>query len=540
MSFLIQRAIGRGFALNEIREAELHIGRGTAAALRSDNPAVALEHAVITTDSGGYTIIDRGSITGTYVNGTPVESHVLAKGDVVEIGDLRIEVQAADPAKPLFLRVRSSSPRRGVDYFEEEEAPEVIQAGGTMRARRIDFAESYRLARPYLSKVSIMALLLLAAIAIVGDVTQPEKQKAFMPGGVSSAHSVARDADGHSIAEQCDACHTPWQGVPDRKCSECHGKATHADNVANAPACNTCHGEHRGTTKLADIDERRCLECHRSLREHMKEPKSDVLAKFGEVTSFGGKHPEFTWPADADTLRLNHKLHLRRGGIFNADGKREELACSSCHELVETRGKFDPAPIRYDKHCQRCHRLTFDPRFPTAEIPHGSDPGLVYGFIVTTYSGSRDLAGKSPEELRRILSSSSAPVTPDQRAVLNAEQVIKTKCALCHTIERRGTQLAAVKPVIPTRWMRLGEFTHTSHRNIECETCHKGVRESSRTADVLLPARTECTDCHGGKDAAKQAGATAASSSCVLCHDYHQRKDLMTRASAASRATRRQ
>lgn len=538
MSFLIQRAIGRGFALNEVREAELHIGRGTAAALRSDNPAVALEHAVITSDGGGYTIIDRGSITGTYVNGSPVESHVLAKGDVLEIGDLRIDVQSADPTKPLFLRVRSSSPRRR-DFQEEEEAPEVIEAGGTMRAKRIDFAESYRLARPYLSKLSLIALLLLATIAIVGDATQPEKQKAFMPGGVSSAHGVARDAEGNSIAEQCDACHTPWQGVPDRKCSECHGKARHAENVADAQRCNECHGEHRGTMKLAEMDERRCLECHRSLREHMKVVKPDVLAKFGEITSFGDKHPDFSWPADTDTLRLNHKLHLRKGGIFNAEGKREELACSSCHELVETRGKFDPAPIRYDKHCQRCHRLTFDPRFPTSEIPHGSDPGLVYGFIVTTYSGSRDLAGKSPEELRRILSSSSAPVTPDQRAVLNAEQVIKTKCALCHTIERRGQQLAAVKPVIPARWMPSGEFTHTSHRNIDCEKCHTAARDSSKTVDVLLPARAQCVDCHGGKDAAKQAGASAAPSSCVLCHDYHQRKDLMTRAAAASRVVRR-
>lgn len=530
MSFLVQRAMGRGFVLNEIRTEELRIGRGTSSELRSDNPAVALEHAVIRQEPGGYTIVDRGSITGTYVNGSPVETHLLAKGDVVEIGDLRIDIQAAQPPKSLFMRVSSTSSRRGDAGFseEDEEQPVAIAAGGTVRAQRIDFAESYRLARPYLSKLSVVAILLLATIAVIGEVSKPEKQKAFMPGGVSSAHSIARDDEGRPISEQCDACHTPWNGVPDSRCSECHGKAKHAENVADELPCTSCHMEHRAATKLAPIDDRSCIECHKSLAPHMKVRKPDVVARMGEVTSFADKHPGFTWPSDDNTLRLNHKVHLKSGGIFNAAGAREPLNCDSCHQLVETRSKFDPAPIRFDKHCQRCHKLTFDPRFPTAEIPHGSDPGLVYGFIVTTYSGSSKLAGKSPDELRRILGSGPAPVAPDARALLNAEQVIKTKCALCHTIERRGEQLASVRPVIRARWMPHGEFTHTDHRAVECEKCHTEARKSASTADVLMPAREQCVRCHGGSDA-KSGPDEVAKSSCVLCHNYHLNKDLMKR-----------
>ena len=48
-------------------------------------------------DAAGYTITDKGSITGTYVNEKPVESARLAKGDVIEIGDLHLEVQAPPP-----------------------------------------------------------------------------------------------------------------------------------------------------------------------------------------------------------------------------------------------------------------------------------------------------------------------------------------------------------------------------------------------------------------------------------------------------------
>ncbi|MFP5245838.1 MAG: FHA domain-containing protein, partial [Thermoanaerobaculia bacterium] len=68
MSFLIQRAAGRGLTLTQIHGELLRIGRGTNQDLRSDNPAVALEHAVIESDAAGYLITDRGSITGTYVN----------------------------------------------------------------------------------------------------------------------------------------------------------------------------------------------------------------------------------------------------------------------------------------------------------------------------------------------------------------------------------------------------------------------------------------------------------------------------------------
>ena len=90
MSFVIQRASGRGLALTQVRSDLLRIGRGTNAELRSENPAVALEHAVIETDANGFTITDKGSITGTYVNRRPVETARLARGDVIEIGDLRI------------------------------------------------------------------------------------------------------------------------------------------------------------------------------------------------------------------------------------------------------------------------------------------------------------------------------------------------------------------------------------------------------------------------------------------------------------------
>src|SRR6187549_3835058 len=100
MSFVIQLVVGRSLKLTQVKTDTLRIGRGTNADIRSENPAVAFEHALIEKDEGGYSIIDKGSITGTYVNRKPVESQRLAKGDAIEVGDLHIEVQVADAGKP--------------------------------------------------------------------------------------------------------------------------------------------------------------------------------------------------------------------------------------------------------------------------------------------------------------------------------------------------------------------------------------------------------------------------------------------------------
>ncbi len=531
MSFVIQRASGRGLALTQVRRDLLRIGRGTNAELRSENPAVALEHAVIEGDANGFTVTDKGSITGTYVNRRPVETARLARGDVIEIGDLRIEVQVLEPGKPLFVRVSTTSSVAGVFAGDDEEIVQGAGArGGAVKARKIDYADAFRLKRAWLTKLSLIAILLIVAFLVVAEVTKPEKQNAFMPGGISSAHARAKDPrTGELIGNNCRACHNPWRGVSDTSCTECHGRLPHAENQIGAPACADCHSEHRGFAKLAAAADATCISCHGDIAAHVKDPAA-LATKPKEILhilSFGGQHPDFTPRSDPDTLLFNHALHLKAGGVFNGEGRREELQCTQCHKLVETKGKVDPAPISFKSHCQRCHKLTFDPRFPNVEVPHGGDPADVYGFVLATYAGNRDIIGKSPEEVRRILTL-RPPSTPDQGAVLNAEQVVKVKCSKCHILQRSGTRLAAKTPEIPARWFLKAKFTHTPHRTLSCESCHENVRQSTNTSDVLMPVRKDCTGCHGGQSA-------KTSSSCATCHEYHEHsKVLLTKLGASS------
>jgi pSer/pThr/pTyr-binding forkhead associated (FHA) protein len=520
VSFVIQRASGGGLALTQVRRDVLRIGRGTNSELRSENPAVALEHAVIEGDGNGYTITDKGSITGTYVNRRPVETARLAKGDVIEIGDLRIEVQVIEPGKPLFLRVGSTSVASSGRDGDADVAVAIPGAkGGAVKAPKIDYVDAYKLRRGWLTKLSLVAILLIVALIVVAELVKPEKRTAFMPGGVSSAHAHAKDANGEPIANNCRACHDPWRGVSDASCTECHGKLPHAENQTGAPACADCHSEHRGVAKLAASADATCVTCHGNVLAHVSDPNRPRAKELISILNFGDKHPEFTPRTDPDTLLFNHKLHLAAGGVFNGEGRREELQCIQCHKLVETKGKVDPAPVTFKNACQRCHKLTFDPRLPNDEVPHGGNSELVYGYVIATYAGNRDIIGNNPDEIRRILTA-RPPVAPDSRAVLNAEQVVKTKCSKCHVLVRTGARLSATPPEIPSRWFLAAKFAHTQHRNLSCESCHENARRSTMTSDVLMPVRKDCTGCHGGASA-------KTSSSCATCHEYHEHSRIL-------------
>lgn len=514
MSFILQTAMRGGVTLGQVRGNTLRIGRGTNAELRSENPAVALEHAAIEGDANGFEITDLGSITGTYVNRRPVEKARLAKGDVVEIGDLRIEVQVAEVGKPLFVRITSTESASVAAAEEKEETPTVAPAGGgaIVKAPKIDYATAYRLQRNYLTKRSLIGLLLIATCLIVAEAVKPERQKVFMPGEVSSAH--------RTVINDCSSCHTPWNGVSETGCANCHAPQTvaHSPFQARTLPCADCHSEHRGQAKLTNVSDPTCVACHGNLGAHVMAghtPRSPRIPSFAD-------HPGFAYPPDVDTLRFNHAKHLRP--IRNARGVPERLRCEQCHE-----GANEPAPVQFEKHCQRCHRLTFSSQFPDAEVPHGKDQEAIYGVVALTYAGNRDIVGKSAEEVRRILTVRPPPL-PSQSALLNAREVITKQCSLCHPMQRTGDRYVATSPVIRTHWLERTHFSHAKHRVLtKCEDCHDSARNSTNTSDVLLPARERCTGCHA-------SGASKTPSSCVTCHEYHGRAGTLSKVPPAGRA----
>ncbi len=78
---------GETFPLDAER---VEIGRSPETDVFLDDVTVSRSHAVLSRDEDGYTIEDRGSLNGTYVNRRRVEKAKLEDGDEVQIGKYRL------------------------------------------------------------------------------------------------------------------------------------------------------------------------------------------------------------------------------------------------------------------------------------------------------------------------------------------------------------------------------------------------------------------------------------------------------------------
>jgi hypothetical protein len=75
------------------KEAEIHIGRRSTCQVVLRDLNVSRQHAVIERRSDTFWINDLGSVNGTWVNGKPVERHMLQSGDRIRVGDTEMEVE---------------------------------------------------------------------------------------------------------------------------------------------------------------------------------------------------------------------------------------------------------------------------------------------------------------------------------------------------------------------------------------------------------------------------------------------------------------
>src|SRR5688572_26127277 len=188
-------------------------------------------------------------------------------------------------------------------------------------AQRIDLhyfkhARGMRRWRYVLSAAAPLAVLLwVAAFAGAGSRAQ------YSPGPVAAAHAFAEN--------RCEVCHTGSAGPRDPQsppaptalfrahttgaaCLTCHDGPVHAANQTPPPACTACHQEHRGRVRLAQTDDRFCVDCHADLKTTPGQP---AVAR--HAGTFPAQHPEFAavrpGASDPARLRFNHAVHLKDG-----------------------------------------------------------------------------------------------------------------------------------------------------------------------------------------------------------------------------------
>jgi hypothetical protein len=366
-------------------------------------------------------------------------------------------------------------------------------------------------------------------------------------GACRTCHAVPNHHTNQASTPTCASCHVEHRALPSLSA------------VATA-VCTDCHVDLPRHTRGAPA--------------FVRDPALDIKTFADGDTHAPGVHPEFAvWtgspdhpqrqaldttppPRDMAHLGLNHSRHLQPDLLGPSGNLRVQLVCGDCHwgtlttptPRFGTRGPgWSPpvgpdlapaettpymAPVRYAQHCAACHPNTFaDVRFPGLVVPHDR-PAVVHDFLRGLYA---DYVARHPEELRGtprprpIAGGATARSAPSADAwiaerVRTAEDVLyrtydphtsKPKyCIQCHDVTwTPGASLPTVVPTsVPIRWLPQSRFDHGVHRQLQCTECHRKVRDSSDTADVLMPDRGVCARCH------RPGGAGTA---CSECHTYH-------------------
>jgi predicted CXXCH cytochrome family protein len=379
--------------------------------------------------------------------------------------------------------------------------------------------------------------------------------------------------------------------IMDRACAHCHGslpdapvpilavdlrqgRVTRPQIVAphhprQIPAevgnCSDCHQEHQGDKGLVHVTEDQCRRCHSDLRT-----VDGGHTFYSTITAFDTDHPPFgRWRAgglqDSGALRFNHQLHLCLDGkaLRHLDEpmsylKRQE--CSFCHQ-PDARGAH-MIPIRYDKHCAMCHPLavqivarTNDLRsheaaktFSQEPAPHLA-PDLVRAILrerlrllaqrtptifadVPTPLLSRYIPGRRPDPLAPHELSGWIDTQADTLGRFLFEA--PGGCLYCHIDKKAASHNGALpeyeRTNIAGSWFPYATFSHARHSLMQCGTCHEKARTSSRTADVLMPLRSKCVECHNNQ----MGPAVRARADCLECHRYHGVADEVARAEVTS------
>lgn len=350
----------------------------------------------------------------------------------------------------------------------------------------------------------------------------------------------------------------------DHHCENCHGGHAFHQPMVVTISCTYCHEEHRGEAMAATTDAD-CTFCHGNAKtmsaaatagEHLPAsafhlagvqaqlaflPQRPAQGFTTVIHHFATDHPQFRvkldhW-RDPDTLKFNHELHLTGSTIPSLPGGRK-LDCTFCHQL-DLSGKY-MRPVNFERNCRVCHSLQFDPSTPELQLPHG-DVEATLAFLhslprqyagLAARQGILDAAGQSQfvqarldrlrqdfgsgEDLVRRVFFSDARTGPVVQlgSVSGNVRAVFPGCAYCHEVKASADHEAMVTPPeIFERWLVHAKFDHARHASLACEKCH-AARNSRDTADVLLPAREICVECHSPH------GGVA--DTCATCHVYHR------------------
>lgn len=537
----------------EVASDVISIGSAADCSLQLLGAGVAPEHADIRQSGQAFSISGRAGNRFTR-NGSEVSSAELAEGDAIQIGKHQLRRVSAPSGFDLALEVQ----------LDDSASPSEFE-----RAFRTDLDQTW-LSRRRASWL-LVVLVPLLTFAIPFFVAKIHRQA---PPTASLPHWLPEDtfwssgklipAHEQAAGQRCEACHRDFfVHVRDPDCKKCHENIE--DHVTPA---------HLALTKLGPKE--RCAECH---REHdspggslvvransvCTDCHADSTTRFGtlqvDAVSSLKQHPEFKasvlrpvsreagtgtlldWQTvrsvigkaqEQSNLKFSHAEHLDANKVLRQNDNKP-LGCADCHVLASDGEHF--APVTMASVCSSCHELTFDERAPQRQLPHGKPRDAM--LMLEDYYARQFVDPEAPKQMaaRRRLPDRTTEMeqcngAPFECGMRRASQEILTQftrrgCVSCHEVrDNHGADVHERFEVQPVRLQRdYFVDTHFSHRihsiqkdltgDAACLSCHK-AKQSEKATDLLLPAVSQCRECHADLGTAGSVGLA-----CVGCHSYH-------------------
>ena len=355
--------------------------------------------------------------------------------------------------------------------------------------------------RPSRPALIWLLLTLIAGGYLAFNLRSPQKV-AFLPGPATDGH--------HQIEVACASCHTPFDGVPQAACLDCHAVELQQAQDSHAPGI---FSDPRHAADLAMVDARRCIACH---TEH----RPEITGEMGVTVP-----PDFCSYCHAQVAeeRPTHQ------GLSTAT-----CATAGCHNYHDNRALYEDFLLQH----AGADAPTFEGRVPPREAWIARDLGERAPLGPADFDGP---ASSAPELVHAWAESghaASGVACSDCHLAGGTEWVEdppREVCASCHQVEpegflagRHGMRLSVgldpLSPSMARRPMHADAFSES----LGCGSCHD-------VHDVDLgPAAVEaCLSCHADEHSgayadspharirqSEVAGISPAGSgvSCATCH----------------------
>lgn len=543
---------------SEVTRDQIAIGRSPDSDIQLLDSAIAANHAKLHKSGKKLRLLAEKGQTFTF-NGKSRKQADLQPGDEFCIGSQTFVCTSAPQGFDLAL-----------EWQQVEISDDAL--AGVYRTSLSHLGFSTRKA----SWLLFVAVLLVGLMPLMSDVWQADSPVDKSAKSNMSVHSLWLSGPllpAHELAtgNDCSTCHQePFVQVQDKACQQCHdtvgdhalpeGHPAESEKWVAALdefACQNCHKEHNEPESIVSRSEGICLDCHQQMNPPVKGFGEDAHPAFAlsllnpDVMRQNGMlavswQLEKVTPRESDAgdskdspvreqshLKYPHDVHMDIDAVKHPQ-RNDALQCADCHTLSSDREHFEP--VTMEKDCVSCHDLSFDPRNPQKQLPHGSSKEVyeaLEAHFVTLAFNPDALGGF---ERRRLPGRTRTEEDCDQDYICAKQQALREAgrqftqrgCVTCHEVseqeEAEGGERWQVLPVkINDNWYADARFDHKSHLtqadqrgDDRCLTCHN-ADTSSESSDILMPDITQCSSCHG-----EQAQAGRVALDCVSCHAYHK------------------